>query len=33
MALAGYYRSEGKVDRATELETKGRELITKIGND
>ena len=27
MALAGYYRSEGKADRATELETKGRELI------
>jgi GWxTD domain-containing protein len=27
MALAGYYRSEGKTDRATELESKGRELI------
>jgi len=27
MALAGYYRSEGKADRATELEAKGRELI------
>ena len=27
MALAGYYRSEGKADRATELESKGRELI------
>lgn len=27
IALAGYYRSEGKADKATELETKGRELI------
>jgi GWxTD domain-containing protein len=27
MALAGYYRSEGNADKATELETKGRELI------
>jgi hypothetical protein len=27
MALAGYYRSEGNADKATELETKGRELF------